>query len=57
MRDYFEEELDASRQITREAHRARSGLFNRIRWGLAYFIVAVLDSQVTRRLNFGVEEE
>ena len=57
MRHHFERELDASRQITREAHQARSGLLARIRWGLAYFIVAVLDSSVTRRLNFGVGEE
>jgi cardiolipin synthase len=55
MREYFEAELAAAYEITPEAHRQASGVFNRIKWGLAYFIVAVLDSGITRRLNFGVD--
>ncbi|HWL46778.1 MAG TPA: phosphatidylserine/phosphatidylglycerophosphate/cardiolipin synthase family protein [Sphingomonadaceae bacterium] len=56
MRDYVDGELAQSKEITREAHRALSTLFNRVRWGLAYFLVAVLDYKVTRRLNFGAGE-
>ena len=52
---YFEGELAQSRRITAEEHRARSTLFNRIMWGLAYFVVAVVDNRLTRRLNFGTE--
>lgn len=51
-RRYFEGEVAQSRQISWEEHHANSSWFNRIRWALAYFIVAVLDSGVTRRLNF-----
>lgn len=57
LRAYFESELASSVEITREAHRARSSLLDRIRWGLAYFVVAVLDYGVTRRLNFGIEAD
>jgi cardiolipin synthase len=57
MRAYVDGELARSEEITRAAHRARSTLFNRIRWGLEYFLVAVLDYNVTRRLNFGIGEE
>ncbi|SFS04502.1 phospholipase D-like domain-containing protein [Sphingomonas jatrophae] len=54
MRRYFEGELAASEEITRERH-AQAGWLSRLRWGLAYFIVAVLDVNVTRRLNFGLD--
>jgi len=56
-RDYFEHELDRSREITRAAHRRESTWLNRLRWTLAYFLVAVLDYNVSRRLNFGVETD
>jgi cardiolipin synthase A/B len=54
-RRYFEGELARSRQITREAHHAASNWLRRLQWGLAYFVVAVLDNRLTRRLNFGME--
>ena len=57
LRAYFEGELARSVEITPEAHRARSGLLDRIRWGLAYFVVAVVDYGVARRLNFGIETD
>jgi cardiolipin synthase len=57
LRGYFMGELAQSTEITREAHRARSGLLDRLRWGLAYFVVAVVDYGVTRRLNFGIQTE
>src|SRR3546814_13128313 len=38
MRRYVEGEVEQSVRITREAHRATRTWFNRIRWGLAYFL-------------------
>lgn len=55
MRLYFEGELDDSLAITREAWRKRSTIFNRIKWGLSFFLVTAVDYTVTRRLNFGAE--
>ncbi|WP_156679049.1 phospholipase D-like domain-containing protein [Sphingomonas profundi] len=55
MRAYVAGELARSAEITREAHRARSTVLERIRWGLAYFVVAIVDYGVSRRLNFGIE--
>ncbi len=54
LRGYYAGEQARSAEITREAHRARSGILDRIKWGIAYFVVAVVDYGVTRRLNFGV---
>lgn len=55
MRVYFEGELDDSIRITREAWRKRSTIFNRLKWGLSFFLVTAVDYTVTRRLNFGAE--
>lgn len=55
MRAFVDGEIAQSRQITREEHRGQRGLFNRLRWGLAYFFVATMDYNVTRRLNFGLD--
>ncbi|PTQ10716.1 cardiolipin synthetase [Sphingomonas oleivorans] len=55
MRDYVEGELARSVEITRESHRRASNLIARIKWAIAYFIVAVLDGNITRRLNFEAE--
>jgi cardiolipin synthase len=57
LRAYFEGELARSTEITREAHRARSGVLDRIKWAIAYFVVAVVDYGVARRLNFGIETD
>lgn len=54
-RRYFEGERAQSHRVTPGEHRARSSIVNRIKWGLAYFVVAVLDNRLTRRLNFGAE--
>jgi cardiolipin synthase len=56
LRAYFEGELAQSREVTREAHR-QVGTWERLKWSLAYFVVAVVDYGVTRRLNFGIETE
>jgi cardiolipin synthase len=52
--DYVSHQIMASRQITPTLHKRRSTLFNRVRWNLAWFLVAVLDYTVTRRLNLGL---
>ncbi len=54
MRRFVDDEIEQSLRITREAHRRQRSLFNRIRWGLAHFIVTTMDYNVTRRLNFGL---
>lgn len=56
MRGYVEGELTRSERITREAHR-QTGTIERIRWSIAYFVVAVVDYGVSRRLNFGIEAD
>jgi cardiolipin synthase len=52
-RAYVDGELAASRRITRAVHRARAGIVNRIVWALCYFIVAVVDYNISSRLNIG----
>jgi len=56
LRRYFEGELAQSAEITRTAHRRR-GWIERLQWSLAYFVVAVVDYGVSRRLNFGIVPE
>ena len=52
MRLYVDGEVANSTEITLEAHRKQRTLLNRIKWGLAYFLVAVADYRVAHRLNF-----
>ena len=54
MRRYVEGEIARSREVTAADH-AKVGWWDRIRWGFAYFLVAVVDGNVTRRLNFGID--
>jgi cardiolipin synthase len=49
---YVDGEVANSVEITLEAHRAQRTLFNRLRWGLAYFLMAVADYRIAHRLNF-----
>lgn len=42
--------------ISKELHKARRGILNRLRWTISYFVVNILDYTVTRRLNFGVKK-
>ncbi len=53
MRAYAEEERRSAQAITPQLHRRRRTWLARLRWSLAYFLVGVLDSNLTRRLNFG----
>ncbi|MFS0738379.1 phosphatidylserine/phosphatidylglycerophosphate/cardiolipin synthase family protein [Sphingomonas sp. 1P06PA] len=54
IRRYFEQELASAREIGEGDHE-RAGWFDRIKWGCAYFLVAVLDYNLSRRLNFGLD--
>ena len=56
LRGFFDGELAQSRRVTREEHR-KAGAIERIKWAIAYFVVAVVDYGVARRLNFGIEQE
>lgn len=53
MRAYADAERQQAQPITSQLHRRRRSWFARMRWSLAYFLVVILDSNVTRRLNFG----
>jgi cardiolipin synthase len=48
-------EVADSVRITREEHLAHRGVFNRIKWAVAYFLVAIADYRISRMLNFGAE--
>lgn len=56
MRRYFKGEIADSREVTAAAH-AKAGWLDRARWSAAYFLMAVVDANVTRRLSFGVDRE
>lgn len=55
MRRYVDGEIADSKQITRALHQRQRSWWNRFVWGLSYFIVAVMDYNVSRRLNFGLD--
>ena len=55
VRSYVEGEIAASERITPELYDARTGLWTRVKQFAAYFVMAVLDPSVSRRLNFGDE--
>jgi cardiolipin synthase len=55
MRRFVDGEIANSEAITRAKHKAHRTLANRLKWGLAYFIVAVADYRVSRVLNFGLD--
>ncbi len=53
VRAYVEGEIAQSERITPELYKARTGPWTRLKQLAAYFVMAVLDYNVTRRLNFG----
>lgn len=57
MRAYVEHELQDCLQITRELHRMRGTLFNRIKWAVSFYLVTAVDYGVTRRANFNFRSE
>jgi cardiolipin synthase len=52
LRRHFENETGQSRAASLELLRERTSWWMRAKWKLAYFLVAVVDYTVTRRLNF-----
>jgi len=52
MRRFVDGEIADSERITREAHRARMAWWTRLRWAVAWFVIATADYQITKRLNF-----
>ncbi|MEO1167802.1 MAG: phosphatidylserine/phosphatidylglycerophosphate/cardiolipin synthase family protein [Pseudomonadota bacterium] len=55
MRRFVDGEIADSVRITPERHAARQTLWTRIKGRLSYFLMSVLDYNVTRRLNFGID--
>ncbi len=53
MRGFVDAEVKMSERITRDKHRVRRTLLNRLRWAVAYFLVSVADYRISRMLNFG----
>ena len=52
--EYVGHVISGASQITPSLHKSRATLLNRIRWNLSWFLVAVLDYTVSRRLNLGL---
>jgi cardiolipin synthase len=52
MRRFVDGEVANSERITLESHRRRRTLLNRLRWAIGYFIVAIADYRIAKRLNF-----
>ena len=50
MRNYFEHEVGGCLEITPAVYKERATLLQRIKWRIAWFLVASLDYTVTRRL-------
>jgi cardiolipin synthase len=55
VRDYVDGEIAQSERITPALYKARTGPWTRIKQAAAFFVMTVLDYNVTRRLNFGPE--
>ena len=54
MREFIAGHLPASVAITKERHRRRNTVWNRLRWNISWFLVSVADYTVSRRLNLGL---
>jgi cardiolipin synthase A/B len=52
MRRFVDAEIGLSRHITMESHGRDRKLFTRLQWAIGYFLVAVADYRIARRLNF-----
>ena len=55
MRDFIDGEIAQSERITPALHKARATVWTRVTWAASRFIVATMDYNVTRRLNFGLD--
>lgn len=54
MRQFVDQHVPASTEITPALQEQRSGLWTRIKWNLSWFLVAVVDYTVSRKLNLGL---
>lgn len=54
MRAFVAEHARASREVTPELHRSWMGPLTSLRWWTSWFLVAVVDYTVSRRLNLGL---
>ncbi|HEX8224758.1 MAG TPA: phosphatidylserine/phosphatidylglycerophosphate/cardiolipin synthase family protein [Allosphingosinicella sp.] len=52
MRRFVDGEVAKSDEVTVESHRRNRTWLNRLRWAIGYFIVAVADYRIAKRLNF-----
>jgi cardiolipin synthase len=55
VRGYFDGEIENSIRITPSLYKQRTTLWMRVKQAAAYFVITVLDYNVTRTLNFGKE--
>ena len=55
VRGYVDGEVAGSERITAEGYRARTGWWTRTRQFAAFFVMTVLDYNITKQLNFGPE--
>jgi len=53
LRRYAAQETGQAREASEDLIRRRSNVWTRIKWAIAYFVVAAVDYSVTRRVNFG----
>jgi cardiolipin synthase len=53
MRRFVDGEAARSRRITIENHRRERTMLNRVKWAVAWFLVAVADYRIARRLGLG----
>jgi cardiolipin synthase len=51
MRRFVDGEIASSRAITLESHGRERTLFTRLKWAMGYFVVAVADYRIARRLT------
>lgn len=54
MRQFISDHIPASIEVTRDLHARRSTWWNRARWWASWFLVAVVDYTVSRKLNLGL---
>jgi cardiolipin synthase len=53
LRAHFDAEAADGREASLDGIRDQAGWLMRLKWRIAYFVVAVVDYTVTRRINFG----